>query len=193
MLDKPKRVCFNARMRKHVDALTRLQALVREAGSQKAAAAALGCSAVHVGDLLAGRRTFSDRMLAKLRLRRIVVDAALLLILWLPWSSVVYAQDRPRVDWTAYSVMVAGNVADLVTTQRALSRGGIEANPILGSRGSTITVRKAGLVAGVALGMRWLETHGHPRAARILGYVDGGAMLGLALRNARVGRWDVKR
>lgn len=60
-------------MKKHAEALTRLKALVSEAGSQVAAAKKLHCSQPHVSDLLAGRRNFSDAMLEKLDLRRTVI------------------------------------------------------------------------------------------------------------------------
>ena len=62
-------------MKKHNEALTRLKALVQRAGTNKAAAAELDCTGAFVGDLLKGRRLFSDRMLAKLKLKRTVVDA----------------------------------------------------------------------------------------------------------------------
>jgi plasmid maintenance system antidote protein VapI len=60
-------------MKIDVDALARLRALVKQEGSQKNAAMRLGCHPVHVGDLLKGRRTFSDSMLARLGLRRTVI------------------------------------------------------------------------------------------------------------------------
>ena len=62
-------------MKIDVDAVAKLRALVKEAGSQQDAAKLLGCHPVHVGDLLKGRRLFSDAMLAKLGLRRTVIEA----------------------------------------------------------------------------------------------------------------------
>ena len=62
-------------MRIDVDAVARLRAIVKAEGSQKAAANRLGCGAVYVGDLLRGRRAFSDQMLAKLGLRRTVIES----------------------------------------------------------------------------------------------------------------------
>lgn len=62
-------------MRIDVDAVKCLEALVETHGTQKAVAKRLGCSEVHVGDLLRGRRTFSDAMLNKLGLRRTIVAA----------------------------------------------------------------------------------------------------------------------
>lgn len=52
-----------------------LAALVRQHGTQHAVAEVLGLSDVYVSDLLKGRRTFSDEVLAKLGLRRVVVAA----------------------------------------------------------------------------------------------------------------------
>jgi DNA-binding transcriptional regulator YdaS (Cro superfamily) len=62
-------------MPRTIDAQERLRALVREHGSQKAVARYLGVSDPMVGDLLMGRRKFSDKMLAKIGLTRIVVLA----------------------------------------------------------------------------------------------------------------------
>lgn len=62
-------------MKIDVDAIARLRALITEVGTQREAAKRLGCSQVHVSDLLNGRRPFSDGMLAKLGLRRTVIEA----------------------------------------------------------------------------------------------------------------------
>ncbi len=58
-----------------VDAAAHLRALVETHGTQRAVAKRLGYSEVYVSDLLAGRRAFSDAMLAKLGLRRTIVAA----------------------------------------------------------------------------------------------------------------------
>ncbi len=60
-------------MKIDVDAVARLRQVVTEEGNQERAAARLRCSPVHIGDLLRGRRTFSDKMLGKLGLRRTVI------------------------------------------------------------------------------------------------------------------------
>ena len=52
-----------------------LARLVEEAGSQKAVAKRLGITQQYIGDLLAGQRTFSDRILDKLGLTRVIVKA----------------------------------------------------------------------------------------------------------------------
>ena len=53
----------------------RLRALLAQHGTQQEAASALGISQQYLSDLLLGRRTFSEAMLAKLGLRRTVVEA----------------------------------------------------------------------------------------------------------------------
>tara|TARA_R110000787_G_scaffold67053_1_gene150295 strand:+ start:797 stop:1000 length:204 start_codon:yes stop_codon:yes gene_type:complete len=50
-----------------------LERLVRECGSQAAAAAALGIGATYFGDLLRGHRNVSDAILRRLGLRRVIV------------------------------------------------------------------------------------------------------------------------
>lgn len=57
-----------------IDALARLRALVKERGTARAAAAAMGVSEVYVHDLLRGQRRFSDNILEKLGLRRTIVQ-----------------------------------------------------------------------------------------------------------------------
>lgn len=52
-----------------------LTELVKQCGTQSAAAERLGVSRMFVTDLLLRRRKFSDEMLAKLGLRRVVVAA----------------------------------------------------------------------------------------------------------------------
>jgi hypothetical protein len=62
-------------MQVDVDAVARLKAVVEAEGSQQNAAKRLGCHPVHVGDLLKGNRKFSDAMLARLGLRRTIIEA----------------------------------------------------------------------------------------------------------------------
>lgn len=50
-----------------------LEALVRECGTKKAAANALGISPSYFGDIYQGRRSVTDPLLKKLGLRRRVV------------------------------------------------------------------------------------------------------------------------
>ena len=62
-------------MKVDIDALPRLRALVAAEGSQRAAAKRLGITDGYICDILAGRREFSASMLAKLGLRRTVIEA----------------------------------------------------------------------------------------------------------------------
>lgn len=55
---------------KPIDPLTHLQQFVKRHTTQKAAASALGISGPYLGDLLKGRRDFSDEMLDRLGLTR---------------------------------------------------------------------------------------------------------------------------
>ncbi len=62
---------------KEIDPRARLQVFVAKHETQVAAAAALEISAAYLSDILRGRRDFSDQILEKLGLRRVVsfVDA----------------------------------------------------------------------------------------------------------------------
>ena len=51
-----------------------LAKLVIRCGSQRAAAETMGISEPYLSDLMRGHRTLNDRLLAKLGLRRIVVE-----------------------------------------------------------------------------------------------------------------------
>lgn len=59
---------------REIEPLEALRAFVAKHPTQQAAAEALGVSPVYVSDLLNERRDFSDNMLAKLGLRRTVVE-----------------------------------------------------------------------------------------------------------------------
>jgi len=57
-------------------AIDQLERVVAKHGTQAAAAKALHISQAHISDLLAGRRNFTDGMLAKLGLRRTIIEKA---------------------------------------------------------------------------------------------------------------------
>jgi hypothetical protein len=59
---------------KNRDPLVALEQFVARHPTQAAAAVALGLSQSYLCDLLAGRRAFSDRVLALLGLKRVVVQ-----------------------------------------------------------------------------------------------------------------------
>lgn len=58
---------------KGIDALGRLHAFVNRYKTRRDAASALGITPQYLSDLLSTRRDLSDKMLAKLGLRRVVV------------------------------------------------------------------------------------------------------------------------
>lgn len=62
-------------MKIDVDAAKRLREVISKEGSQLDAAAKLGIAPSYLGDLLHGRRKFSDAVLGKLGLRRTVIAA----------------------------------------------------------------------------------------------------------------------
>lgn len=114
-----------------------------------------------------------------------------LVALVLAGSASVSAEGKfSAIDWSAYSVMVAGNVADLWTTHDALSSGRAhEGNPVLARQGiGTITVAKVCGVVAIGVAMRTLAQHGHPKVARALGFLDGGVTFTAAMHNQQVGR-----
>jgi hypothetical protein len=55
------------------DPVKALRCLVKTLGTQRAAAAGLGISVNYMSDLINGRRDCSDRILAKLKLKRVIV------------------------------------------------------------------------------------------------------------------------
>ena len=57
------------------DPVKALRRLVKTLGTQRAAAAGLGISVNYMSDLINGRRDCSDRILAKLQLKRVIVTA----------------------------------------------------------------------------------------------------------------------
>lgn len=60
---------------KEIDPLKTLQAFVEKHKTQAAAAEALGVSRPYLSDIINGRRDFSDPVLERLGLRRVVVAA----------------------------------------------------------------------------------------------------------------------
>jgi transcriptional regulator with XRE-family HTH domain len=57
-----------------VDPRSRLRRLVKRCGTQRAAAVKMGISTNYLSDLIHGHRVYSDRILKKLDLRRVIVD-----------------------------------------------------------------------------------------------------------------------
>jgi hypothetical protein len=107
------------------------------------------------------------------------------------FASTAQAQEQPKhlfADLAPYLVVVAGNTADVLSTNTALQRGGVELNPLFGGREATIgriAIQKAAVTVGCIVVMRYLSTHGHPNAAKWLGYLDGTATGLAAVHNYR--------
>lgn len=104
--------------------------------------------------------------------------------------SAVPASAQDRVGPAPYLVLTIGSGVDLVTTLDATLHGrGREANPVLSHGGTPgLVAGKVGATVALGLMMRGLAAKGHPRAARIVGYVTGLALAGVAAHNAQVGR-----
>lgn len=116
---------------------------------------------------------------------------AILLLLALLVSTVpASAQSLDHVGPAPYLVLTVGSAVDLVTTLDATRTGrGQEANPFLSHGGTPgLVVGKVVATTALALMMHGLAGKGHPRAAKVVGYVTGLALAGVAARNARVGR-----
>ncbi len=73
---KPRKTLRMLILRKPVDPQRALASLILRHGSQQAAAEAIGISASYFSELVLGRKTYSDRLLAALGLERIIVRKA---------------------------------------------------------------------------------------------------------------------
>lgn len=88
-----------------------------------------------------------------------------------------------------YLALGAGSGIDLATTLAALHSGaGREANPLLSHGGDAgLVLGKAASTAGLMLAMHALANHGHPTAAKAIGYIGGAGLGGIAAHNASIG------
>ena len=94
-----------------------------------------------------------------------------------------------RIGKVPYIAMLLGELADLGTTLDAITSGrGREANPLMGSSPKRIALTKLIGTGGITGLMRLLDNQDHDKAAKILGYADGGLKGAIAVHNARVGR-----
>ena len=104
------------------------------------------------------------------------------------------AQEKKPVfaDLAPYVAVVAGNAADVLSTNAAFQRGAVEVNPITGFVGSSniapILIEKVAVTVTIIAAMRYYASHGHPKAAKVIGYLDGAGMLAVSAHNARVNR-----
>lgn len=108
-----------------------------------------------------------------------------------PPSGVVYAPNvrqppapNPSTPKDALLAMLMGKGLDATSTQMALRRPGLaEGNPIFGSNpwvNGGLNILQA---IGLARGMKLLASHGHPTAARAVGYGAGGAFAATGAHN----------
>lgn len=112
---------------------------------------------------------------------------SVLLIALLLLPSTVRAQDT--IDPKPILAFIAGSSFDMATTLYALnsSPNVREGNPFLQVGGTPgLVIVKSAATAAVALEVYRLMGHGHPTAAKVLGYAGGIALSGLALHNLRV-------
>ena len=96
--------------------------------------------------------------------------------------------EPPKRDPSAFRLAVlatvGGNLLDGVTTVAGLSGGrSKEVNPLLGQNPARILILKGLFTVPQILAEKRLVDHGHPRAARWLGYTAGGFATVLAIHN----------
>jgi len=83
------------------------------------------------------------------------------------------------------TAVIAGNVADLVSTEIALSRGGVhEVNPLMQTTARRVAA-KAGATAFTVWAVKRIAPKS-PKVAAVVGYSLGAVMGGIAVRNYRV-------
>jgi hypothetical protein len=87
-------------------------------------------------------------------------------------------------------VLVIGSSVDMASTLYALQQPGTrEGNPMLSHGGNAgLIATKAGLTAALVYSLNRLTHHGHPTAAKWLGYSLGAAMSGVAVNNLMMAR-----
>lgn len=107
-----------------------------------------------------------------------------LLALILLRSTVNFAQvPTPFHLSKSQAFLYAGTAFDLWTTRTAARRGYSEANPILGQSPYRQSAFAVGGAMAVDLLSRWAAREGHPKAAKILRVIGGGAHVGAGLWN----------
>ena len=88
-----------------------------------------------------------------------------------------------------YVAMVSANAADLWTTKLAFDRGAVEGNGFVCCRPmKTLIVAKSAWVLALANVMHLLESRGHPKWAKAIGYIDASVLFGVSAHNHRVAR-----
>jgi hypothetical protein len=99
-----------------------------------------------------------------------------------------HAQERMPLS-LSIGVNAAGTVADLYTTHQALGRGAQEAfGAEAGGGMPRIIALRVGAAAVFTYLQLYLDTHGHQKAARWVGFGAGGAGFAAAWHNTQVMR-----
>lgn len=83
------------------------------------------------------------------------------------------------------AALVGGNALDAGTSYHALhsNPNAYESNPVLPSSGGGIAAVKAAATLPEILLVKYLASHGHPTAAKALGYGTGALGVGLGVNN----------
>ncbi len=112
-----------------------------------------------------------------------------LLVLALLTAAPVAAQESPRLDLKPAVALAVGSGLDLASTLYALhsTPGAVEGNPLLAQGGTPGLIgMKLGTTAGLIWAMTKISHQGHPTAAKVIGYVGGAVLSGVAVHNVRV-------
>lgn len=112
---------------------------------------------------------------------RSVIITALLLC-----AAPAHAQSLSKI--APYVTVAVASYADWKTTDNALATGQFhEGQPTVYRQDMrTITILKASQVATIVTVMWALQKTGHPKAAKFVGYLDGGVAGGAAVHNWRL-------
>ena len=95
-------------------------------------------------------------------------------------------EKNKRIGKLPYLALIAGEVADLITTERALGSGrGYEANPLGRNKKARLGVKLAGVMGLMGI-MRHLDNKDSDKAAKLIGWIDGAAKGAIAAHNSRV-------
>ena len=142
-------------------------------------------------------RTKGDRRIRRIaslgehvrrRTPRLAITLAVAGLLVVAESRHAFADDRdPSSIRSAAIATIGGNLFDGLTTIAALKSGHArETNPLLGQKPTRILVIKGLFTVPQLLAEKHLADHGHPTAAKWLGYAVGGFGVAFAVRNLHV-------
>lgn len=122
-------------------------------------------------------------------MKRILFSILLILFFSARVAAQQKGEDNSPLLNLSYGVLIAGNIADIGTTQEAFSRGAHESVGLLtaGTQDiKTIAISRIIIVSGLAYLMHSAQKHDHPTLAKMIGFIDGGLTLGAAIHNTNV-------